>query len=294
MKSKVSKEHVTITLPDGRELGFAEYGEPAGAPILYFHGLPGCRLDASHLHNAALQNHYRLIGIDRPGMGLSSLDEKRSILSWADDVEAFVDLLDIKKFSIIGHSGGAPFVAACAYKMPDRLHAAAIVSGMAPFEIPEATASLARGQRFINNAIKAMPWIATLMMKLTLMMVKKPGMLQKILKQMPEVDQLAFQSLGSSEIIAAMMMETFRYGVVGASQEIQLTLKPWGFHLEDIKCPVTVWQGGLDKQAPKMHAELYAKLIPNAKLTFFKNEGHISLLTNKGEDILRSVCSELT
>ena len=29
----------TIDLDDGRILGYAEYGEPGGAPILYLHGL---------------------------------------------------------------------------------------------------------------------------------------------------------------------------------------------------------------------------------------------------------------
>jgi len=40
-----------------------------------------------------------------------------------------------------------------------------------------------------------------------------------------------------------------------------------------------------------MHAEIYKKLIPNAQLTFFKNEGHISLLKNKGAEIIRAVCA---
>ena len=30
----------TITLPDGRTLGFDDVGEPAGVPVLYVHGYP--------------------------------------------------------------------------------------------------------------------------------------------------------------------------------------------------------------------------------------------------------------
>ena len=292
MKNHTLNDRLSIKLKDGRQLGYADYGDPGGKPIFFFHGLPGSRLDARPLHHIALLHHYRLIGIDRPGMGLSCFDKKRSILSSVNDVEAFADCLNIKKFSIIGHSGGAPFVAACAYKIPDRLNGVAIVAGMAPFEIPEATISLSHGRRILNGAIKAMPWVATGMMKLTLMMFKKPGMLNYGLKQMAEVDQLALRSQGSSDALAAGLMEAFRHGIAGASQDMQLTAKPWGFDLANIKlkCPVTIWHGGLDNQVPAMHAELYAKLIPNATLTFFKHEGHLSLLTNKGEDILRSIC----
>ncbi|RUQ95664.1 alpha/beta fold hydrolase [Legionella septentrionalis] len=85
-------------------------------------------------------------------------------------------------------------------------------------------------------------------------------------------------------------LEAFKGGITGVSQEIQLTLKPWGFDPSNIKCPVIIWQGRLDKQAPLAHANLYAKLIPNATLKVLDQEGHISLLINHGEEILRSVC----
>lgn len=290
MNNKTTSDRLSMTLPDGRQLGFAEFGFPDGTPILYFHGLPGSRLEAGHLQSVALLNHYRLIGIDRPGMGLSSAHLQRNILSWVDDVESFADYLGLKKFSIIGHSGGAPFVAACAYKIPNRLNGVAIVSGMAPFEIPEATASLAHGQRLINKAIQAMPWVATVMVKLMSMILKKPAMQKQMLKQLPEVDQRVSRDSASNQAFIGATLEAFRPGVAGVSQEIQLTLKPWGFDIANIKCPVTIWQGSLDKQAPEVHAKLYAKLIPNAKLTFFKNDGHLSLLLNHGEEILRSIC----
>ena len=34
-----------LRLDDGRALGYAEYGQPDGAPIVYLHGMPGSRLD---------------------------------------------------------------------------------------------------------------------------------------------------------------------------------------------------------------------------------------------------------
>ena len=31
----------TVTLPDGRTLEYADLGDPAGRPVLFFHGTPG-------------------------------------------------------------------------------------------------------------------------------------------------------------------------------------------------------------------------------------------------------------
>ena len=118
MKTKALNNALSVILKDGRRLGYAEYGDPTGKPIFYFHGTPGSRLEAGHLQKIATLNHYRLIGIDRPGMGMSSFHAKHNILSWPADMEMLADCLGINKFSIIGHSGGAPFVAACAYKIP--------------------------------------------------------------------------------------------------------------------------------------------------------------------------------
>jgi pimeloyl-ACP methyl ester carboxylesterase len=33
-----------LRLSDGRRLGYAEYGDPEGEPIMLFHGTPGSRL----------------------------------------------------------------------------------------------------------------------------------------------------------------------------------------------------------------------------------------------------------
>ena len=43
----------------------AEYGNPDGQPIFYFHGLPGSRLEAGHLHVVAVTIFGLLVWIDQ-------------------------------------------------------------------------------------------------------------------------------------------------------------------------------------------------------------------------------------
>lgn len=110
----------TMKLPDGRTLGYAEYG-PKDAPALFlFHGLPGSRLAVEELWpgpSAATTTasatsegdtrdadgsdggpgQVRVIAPDRPGMGLSDHQPGRRISDWAADVAALADALELSR-----------------------------------------------------------------------------------------------------------------------------------------------------------------------------------------------------
>ncbi len=80
----------SVTLPDGRVLAYEEYGDPAGFPVLSFHGGMSSRLDAAPAHEAAVAAGVRLVSPDRPGMGLSTYQPGRRLLDWPADVERLV------------------------------------------------------------------------------------------------------------------------------------------------------------------------------------------------------------
>jgi hypothetical protein len=54
---------------NGQTLGYAEYGEPDGLPVIGFHGMPGSRLVMKSIEKAALAANVCLITPDRPGCG---------------------------------------------------------------------------------------------------------------------------------------------------------------------------------------------------------------------------------
>jgi len=137
----------TIQLHDGRTLGYAEYGSLAGKPLLYFHGHPGSRLEAKFLANEALNDGIRLVGIDRPGMGLSTYKPRRNLLDWVNDVVELANSLQIDRFSIGGYSGGGPYTLACAYKIPNRLISCGIVSGVGHTSL------------FLSFLSRRLPWL---------------------------------------------------------------------------------------------------------------------------------------
>ena len=115
-------------------------------------------------------------------------------------------------------------------------------------------------------------------------------MMQQMSKQLPEADQAVFRDPNMQQIMIDGLLEAFKQGVSGPACEMKLFFKPWGFELDKIVCPVTIWYGTLDKQVPRSHAQLYANTIPNVQLNIIEGEGHHSLLRNHIRAILKNEC----
>lgn len=92
----------TFQLPDGRVLGFAEYGNPNGRPLLYFHGYPSSRIEAEAADTMAQRCGIRILSLDRPGFGLSTPQPERTLLDWPKDVQTFAHGMGLERFAVMG------------------------------------------------------------------------------------------------------------------------------------------------------------------------------------------------
>src|SRR5262249_42952022 len=105
-------EDQTIRLASGRPVGFADYGIPDATAVLWCHGGPGSRLEPAYLRRAAGQAGLRIIGIDRPGYGLSAPQPGRTIAGWVPEALAVADHLGIGQFAAVGVSTGGAYALA--------------------------------------------------------------------------------------------------------------------------------------------------------------------------------------
>jgi pimeloyl-ACP methyl ester carboxylesterase len=132
----MSKTEQQLRLATGRLLAYDEHGAVDGTPIFYFHGSPSTRLEW-HLFGSeavARKLKVRVIVPDRPGLGRSDFQPGRRIGDWPADVIALADHLGLARFAVLGYSGGGPYAAACALRIPERLTHVGIVSGTGPFD----------------------------------------------------------------------------------------------------------------------------------------------------------------
>ena len=291
MDDKLSQ---TIVLRDGRTLGFAEYGDPRGRPIFYFHGHPSSRRDWTLFDpdDIAAQMGVRLIAPDRPGHGLSTHQPGRSMLDWPNDITQLADELQLETFAVLGVSGGGPYAAACAFEIPRRLTRAAIVCGMGPAE----AAGSKQGASWIYAGKSALARNAMLKM-MALGLQRKPQEFQKrFLSQAstafsaPDARLLEDQAFADS-FLELTFAEALRSGIAGASRDAKLYSMPWRFRLEDIDCEVHLWHGELDRQVLPSVGHYVADKIPHCHATFPSDEGHLSLPRNAMPSILSTLIS---
>jgi len=155
----IVREKLSTTLSDGRKLGYAEYGDLEGKPLLYFHGGISCNLDISHAAKRCAERGIRIIAPDRPGMGYSDRAPNRSLLQWADDVEELLAFLHIAKLPLLGWSLGAAYVFPCLYKLPHLIERAATSGTCSPPDSKEDIDQMAlQVDRTILTRPESMRW----------------------------------------------------------------------------------------------------------------------------------------
>ena len=276
--AKANAPSLIVRLPDGRVIAVEEYGDPAGVPVLYFHGWPASRLEAGLIDDMPV----RLLALDRPGYGRSSPHKGRTLLDWPADVAAVADRLGLPQFHVVGLSGGAPYAAACAYALPDRVLGAALVCPVPPSHgIHPRAPGVGLLFRLGRHPVLAH----------RLFSVLRPLLRRRIITPrtlvgggLPAADRDCL-----TPHLMAGLARTWREGigrsVQGALSDAQIYARDWGVPFGDVRVPVAVWHGTEDSLIP-LHALAPFEAIPGMALRLVDGEGHYSLALRHAPAIL--------
>jgi len=272
-----AREALTISLRDGRTLGYAEYGLADGRPLLVFHGSPGARLQVRAAHGPALARGLRIIAPDRPGIGLSTRLPGRRIADWPDDVRELADALGLDRFPVVGVSGGGPYAAACAWRLPDRVVRAGIVSGVAPpGHGPRLCSGLRRRERGLVDLGLGTTWLMRAVLAVGALPCRRwtAQVFAHVRALASPADRAILDRPEVAECLIAAMQEAFRQGGQGPADEFLLLARPWTFRPEEIRVAVRLWHGDADRIVPVEMGRYLAAAIPNCQAEFIPGAGH--------------------
>jgi pimeloyl-ACP methyl ester carboxylesterase len=246
-------------------LTYDEVGDPAGQPVLYFHGGGDSRLSRHPDDSIAASLGVRLVAVERSRL----VDRRRTLGSWARSVADLAAELGIDHFAVVGWSAGGPHALAVAAACPERVTRVAIAAGM---PLPEGLGAMPRDTRQVIRLARISPRLAA-------PPLSRWGRRPVAPTGDPDCDRA----------YADGRVEAFREGSLWLAIELALLSRPWGFDLREVRAPVELWYGTRDTVTPPSIGRDFERLLPEARLRLV-DDGH-QLLFSRWREILASTVS---
>jgi pimeloyl-ACP methyl ester carboxylesterase len=274
-------------LPDGRVLEYWEGGDPDGRGVVCHSGTPCTRVFGTLSDEVARDLGVRLVMVNRPGYGGSSLPPgPPSLLATGRDTAALAGLLRMTEYAVLGTSGGGPFAVATAVADPQRVRGVAVVAGIGPWRLlsdpadePEELAQERALLALLDAGDVAGAW---------------SGMVASVHR---EVDKLA----GLDD---EARLDTFFGGsgnaptaahdrAAWAANLADLVAHPegwafdslawggsWDVDPSEVAAPTALWYGDADFMSPPTNGQWYADRIAGSELVVLPGENHMQVCSD--------------
>jgi pimeloyl-ACP methyl ester carboxylesterase len=261
-----------ITLADGRRLSWHEFGDPNGSPVVYTAGTPVSGLGGAGYDQTARTARLRWISPDKPGYGASDYQPKRSLASWGEDLATLAGHLGLDRFALVGESGGAPFTLAAARHLADRVSVVGLIAAGGPMSRAERV-GMTVSARVMNWLARNAPTLNTIrvaaMRRQLVSADSRERALHRATAAAPDAAHAAALRIEFEAVADAL-----RQGSRATVQEVALIKRQWTFPLSEVKMPVHLWHGALDRNAPIAFARSLARELPVATLHVSDSSGH--------------------
>lgn len=285
-----------LSLTSGQKLCYAEYGDPEGLPLLYFHGWPSSRLQGFPLEGVCRELGVRLIAPDRPGVGQSDLVPGRTLQDWPPVVAELADSLGIEKFLVMGVSGGGPYAVATAAALPERVIRAAVVCGAPPLAEFSDRSEMMLPYRALLKIRPHAPFLIPAILRFSHWASTYPPTeppMSWILKWTSEADQKALSGAESFETVTRSFREGISPGTKGVQLDGDVYTSDWGIDFPKISVPIEFWHGEEDRNIPFSMVKEYASWIPTAEAHYFPGEGHYSIISMANQEVVQSLLAAM-
>jgi pimeloyl-ACP methyl ester carboxylesterase len=269
----------TVSAPDGRRIGVAEFGSPDGPVVVLLHRSPGSRLldpDPTATSAAGV----RLVCVDRPGYGATDPVAAPSRAAAADDLEAVVAALELDDVALVGWSGGGQFAVEAAARPGVRARSLTLLATPAPYHevpwpIPPELVALcdavpddpAAGLEAIRAALG---WFAD-----------APA--AAALGDPSPADAAARERPGVADALVAMTVEAARQGAEGMAFDIVAGSLRDPFSFDAVDVPVDLFGGDADLNVGLEHLDWWEQRLSGARRHVLADTGHLLAVTHWAE-----------
>ena len=282
----------TLVLATGSSVAISEYGDPRGQPVFFCHGWPSSRTMAELAHDSARDLGLRIISPDRPGIRDSQFHPGRRLVDWPPFLNEIADRLGIARFRLLAISGGAPYAYASGWMTPERVEKIAVVSGAPPLDgLDDHTGLLPIHRQMLAlrtsrpALMKALFHLARPFVALRMPLRLRPF----LLKFLQPCDANVLRESRAFDVCFESARQAWRSSAKGVMTDAEIYATPWGFALEEVRVPVTLWHGTKDRTFAPRLAEDVARRLPNCHFHLIEGAGHYSLPIRSIREILAAL-----
>ena len=231
-----------------RRMACRRYGN-GSRHVIYFHESGATSRLPPGTDSLASRLGLTIIAPERAGNGFSDPHPDFSFEAGAQDLEEFLDQLNIEKVSLLGYLAGAAHALASAIRMGERVESILLVAGRNP--VPRSrfeTSPIA----ILRQRITAQPWLVRSMFNILRSRMSPEinrSLLRRVYGSVPH-DNALFDS--HPEILDHMTgytMENMTVSAEGLIAEVQCFSGRHDLNYDAITAPVTLWHGDADTVA---------------------------------------------
>lgn len=257
------------TLPDGVTVHYRDQGNAAGPPIVMVHGF-AANLDAWEPWVARLGNDYRIISLDLPAHGLTTVPTGYQVSTdgQVEVVDQLTKVLKVDRFALAGNSMGGGMAWHYALAHPGQLTALILVDSAGMPTAPKAGESKREGPPLVFSLMR------NAVGRAMLRKINPRPLAEKGLKQAYVDESLVTPAL--VDRYADLALAPGHRDLLLAGQSQQRT-PATAATFKAILTPTLVMHGEADTVIPVEAGKALAAVIPGAKLIVYPGVGHVPM-----------------
>jgi pimeloyl-ACP methyl ester carboxylesterase len=265
-----------------RQLAVEESGAAHGFPVFLLHGTPGSRSGPKPRGKVLYNLGIRLVAYDRPGYGLSTRHDGRTVADAAEDVTVIADALGIGDFAVLGRSGGGPHALACAALLGSRVTRTAVLVSLARPDAADLDwydgMTVANVREFAAADADPRGLAASIITQAKRTKRDPESLLIALMEEMTEHDRRVVGDVAIRRLLAETYREALREGPHGWIDDILALRRNWGFQLGSIPGRVRLWHGREDNFAPVSHTHWLASRIRRSETVVQAGAAHFGAM----------------
>lgn len=272
-------------------LAYKEYGAASGTPVIYFHDSGSSRLEAALFHDSAQRNGFRLLVVDRPGIGKSDFFSCTRPDDFCAAILALTAQLGLQQFGVMSLGSGGIYALSLAKQCSERVMFMLSLGGV--------PGSVFNEQE--NPSYSASCWneLTPLLVKMLVRVRHRffpadpADTLKRLEAHLCTADRHSLADRSLFRALAADHEEALSSGYKGIAQDIALCYRKLDYRLQEVTVPVEVWQGETDRLSQRSDCEYMAARMPHARYHRVADRGHFFFMHKMDRvfDELRGVLS---